>query len=60
MSTQELETIKKTLADLTKEVKQTDAAAEDVRRAFENAQVRVKELKQRSDRVQRRLADATS
>ena len=58
MSTQDLEKIKKTLADVSKEAKQTDATAEALRAALVEAEERVRQLKERSDRVQRRLAEA--
>jgi uncharacterized coiled-coil DUF342 family protein len=58
MSSQELEKIKRTLADLTQEAKRTDAQAEEIKRSFEELRERAKQLKERSDRVQRRLAAA--
>ena len=58
MSADQLQEIKKALAEIAREADE-DQAVDDLKRAAEEANVRARQLKERSERVQRRLANAS-
>jgi hypothetical protein len=59
MSADELKILGKKLAEIDREAKQTDQAVDALKRATVQSNAEVKQLKERADRVQRRLAEAS-